>query len=136
MELSRASTEEIVAELARRPLEFSLVIRTDSAEFADEILPDYAVYGTEELTGEASLMQAVRCLMGGMHVLAKLSEMFDEQEDFDRSQAVFRWVAVREVLLNDVFQSTEDWPEFAEASEEFGEDEAEDEDGDQDDDED
>jgi hypothetical protein len=128
MELSRASTEEIVAELARRPLEFSLVVRTDSAEFEGEVIPDYVVYGTEELTGEASLVQAVRCLMGGMHVLDALSDTLDEQEEFDRAQSVFRWVAVLEVLLNDVFQTTEEWPEFADGCDEFDEDEDEDED--------
>jgi hypothetical protein len=45
-----------------------------------------------------------------------LSEVFDELEDFDKSQAVFRWVAVLEVLLNDLFQTTEEWPEFDESS--------------------
>jgi len=116
MELSQASIEQIVEELATRQLEFSLVVRTESSESEDEDLPGYQVYGTEELQGEPSLMQSVRCLMGGMHALTGLSEVFDELEDFDKSQAVFRWVAVLEVLLNDLFQTTEEWPEFDESS--------------------
>jgi len=116
MELSRASIEQIVEELAQRPMEFSLVIRTESSESEDADLPGYQVYGNQELQGEPSLMQAVRCLMGGMHVLTGLSEEFEELEDFDKSHDIFRWVAVLELLLNDLFQTTEDWPELTDSS--------------------
>ena len=45
-----------------------------------------------------------------------LAEEFDELEEFDKSHDVRRWVAVDEVLLNDLSQMSEQWPEIAGSS--------------------
>jgi hypothetical protein len=118
MELSRASIEEIVEELAKRPIEFSLIVRTEAEQNDDESeAEEYSVYGSEAVQGEPTLPQAVRCLIGGLVVLTGLSEEFDELEEYDKSHDVARWVAVDEVLLNDLFQTSEQWPEIAGSSE-------------------
>lgn len=116
MELSRASLEQIVEELAKRPIEFSLIVGTATEESDDSESPEYRVYGSEAVQGEPTLPQAARCLVGGLHVLTGLAEEFDELEEFDKSHDVRRWIAVDEVLLNDLFQTTEQWPEIADSS--------------------
>ena len=112
MELSRASIEEIVAELAKRQIEFSLIVRSEDPDAGDDDSPDYQIFGTHEQGGEATVSQAVRCLMGGLHVLTSLSDTFDDQEDFGRAHDAYRWVAVLELLLNDLFQTSEDWSDI------------------------
>ncbi len=116
MELSRASIEQIVEELAKRPIEFSLIVSTEPENGDDPESVEYRVYGSEALQGEPTLPQAVRCLFGGLQVLMGLAEEFDELEEYDKSHDVRRWVAVDEVLLNDLFQTSEQWPEIAGAS--------------------
>jgi hypothetical protein len=118
MDLSRATIEQIVEELARRPLEFSLIVRAEHEPNDDSESAEYRVYGSEALQGEPTLPQAFRCLIGSLQVLTGLAEEFDELEEYDKAQDVQRWVAVDEVLLNDLFQVTQQWPEIAGSSEE------------------
>ena len=118
MDLSRATIQQIVGELAKRPFEFALIVRGDNEPGDDPESAEYRVYGSEALQGEPTLPQAVRCLIGGLHVLTGLAEELDELEEYDKAHDVQRWVAVDEVLLNDLFQTTEQWPEIAGSSEE------------------
>lgn len=51
-----------------------------------------------------------------MGVLTGLSEQLDDEEEFGKSHDVWRWVAVIEVLLNDLFRTTEEeWTEAADS---------------------
>jgi hypothetical protein len=117
MDLSRATIEQIVEELARRPFDFSLIVGAEHEGDDDAESTEYRVYGSEALQGEPTLPQAVRCLIGGLHVLTGLAEELDELEEYDKAHDVQRWVAVDEVLLSDLFQTTEQWPEIAGSSE-------------------
>ena len=98
------ASKQIVEELAKRPIGFSLIVSTDAEDGDDSESLDYRVYGSDAVQGEPTLPQAVRCLIGGLQVLMGLAEEFDELEELDKSHDVQRWVAVNEVLLNDLFQ--------------------------------
>lgn len=55
MELSRASIEQIVEELAARSLDFSLIVRTEPQADGGTEAADCRVYGPEAMKAEPSL---------------------------------------------------------------------------------
>ena len=107
MELSRATIDQMTEELRRRHVEFALIVSPTDIEAPHP--EDYKVYSSAEL-GEHSIGEAVRCLIGGLTVLTSLVEEVDEQGD-EKASCFWRWVAVGETLLNDIFRTTEEWCE-------------------------
>jgi hypothetical protein len=108
MDLSLATTEQIIEELKGRPLEFALILTPENA--ADH--PEEAVYeihsSMTDSSEENSLQEAAYCLMASSSLLEHLAHKLDEAEDA-KAEDLWRWRAVSETLIRDVFATAGEW---------------------------
>ena len=109
MDLSSTSIEEIAEELRRRDLQFALIIAPKDSDGPLREDDEYRIYSSAE-ANEHCVGEAIRCLIGSLTVLTSLVQQLEDQED-DEAHCFWRWVAVGETLLNDIFRTTEEWSE-------------------------
>ena len=109
MDLSLATIDQIIEELRNRSLEFALVVHSPESEGDAADDTEYHVHSSFAASSdEASLQEAVHCLLGSLTVIATLAEHLEEMED-ERTEDFWRWKGAGETLLRDVFATVHEW---------------------------
>lgn len=104
MDLSLVTVEQILDELEKRGLEFSLVLSRDTQGQAQWEQPEYELYSSFQ----DPLHQSVHLLLGGVSILGSLMEEFEEAADA-RTEEVRKWVDSGEAMLSDLMRSAQEW---------------------------
>jgi hypothetical protein len=109
MDLSLVTVEQILDELEKRGLEFSLVLSRDTLGQPQCEQPDYELYSSFE----DPLHQSVHLLLASVSILGTLMEQFEEAAD-TRTEEVRGWVDSGEAMLNDLMRAAQKWAEQSE----------------------
>ena len=104
MDLSLVTVEQMLDELEKRGLEFSVILSRDQPGESHPEQPEYELYSSFD----NSLHQSVHFLLGSVSILGTVMEELEERSD-GRADVVRQWVETGETLLSDLMRSARDW---------------------------